>query len=58
MHFVKLPTSGNNEPKKGDTPIITIDNIELSLWATRYGWYMVIVLNSFFIFYLSIQEKT
>ena len=44
MHFLKLPTSGNNEPKKGDSTIITMDNIELSLWATRYSWYVVFVL--------------
>ena len=47
MHFLKLPTSGNNAPKKGDTPIITMDNTELSLWGTRYSWYMVFVLYSF-----------
>ena len=46
MHFLKLPTSGNNEPKKGDTPIITMDNTELSLWGARYSWYMVFVLYS------------
>ena len=44
MHFLKLSTSGNNEPKRGDTPIITMDNTELSLWGTRYSWYVAFVL--------------
>ena len=46
MNFLKLPTSGNNEPKKGDTPIITMDNTELSLLVTKYSWRMVSVLYS------------
>ena len=44
MHFLKLPTSGNNDPEKGETPILTMDNTELSLWGTRYSWYVVFVL--------------
>ena len=46
MYFSKLTTSDNNESKKGDTPIITMDNTALSLWGTRYSWYMVFVLYS------------
>ena len=46
MNFLKLPTSGNNEPKKGDTSIITMDNTELSLLVTKYSWCMVSVLYS------------
>ena len=46
MHFLKLLTFGNNELKKSETPIITMDNIEVSLWGTRYSWYMVFVLYS------------
>ena len=44
MHLLKLPTSGNNDPKKGGTPILTMENTELSLWGTRYSWYVVFVL--------------
>ena len=44
MHFLKLPTSGNNDPEKGETPILTMDNTELSHWGTRYSWYVVFVL--------------
>ena len=44
MHFVKLPNSCNNEPKEGETPIITMDNTEFSLWGSRYSWYVVFVL--------------
>ena len=46
MHFLKRPASGNNEPKKGDTPTIAMDNTELSLWGTRYSWYIVFVRYS------------
>lgn len=27
-------TAGNNEPQKGDIPIIEMDSMELSLWGT------------------------
>ena len=46
MYFLKLPASGNNEPKKGNTPITTMDNTEISLRRTRYSWYIVSVLYS------------
>ena len=42
--FLKLQTSCNSKPEKGDTPIITMDNTELSLWGTSESWYVVLVL--------------
>ena len=66
--FLKLPSSGNNDPKKGDTPIITMKNTELSLWGTRYSWYVVFVLcplmqlmfceSSLFLFYVMLRKLT
>ena len=31
MHFLNLSTSGNNEPKKGETSISAMDSTELSI---------------------------
>ena len=46
MHFLNLSTSGNNDPKNGETSISTMDSTELSIWGTKYSWYIVFVLYS------------